>query len=150
MCHSQDRIDEEKARSEKHRPLNEMDGLCPGSYCHFLEPGSLPMDKPEKSHFVFCTAWTNNLSQVEFVRSPFLNYGITAEHQIMPMSSFFYSKASMNSVVPAGSCHRAYILMPIPESCTVSVFASDSYLIRIPYTFRIEGTRTYLRKRNAT
>ena len=84
----------------------------------------------------------------EFVCSPFLNYGVTAEHQIMPMSSFFSSRASMNSVVPAGSCHRSYILMPIPESRTVIVLASESYLIQIPNTFRIEGTRTYLRKRN--
>ena len=85
-------MDEEKSGSEKNRTLNEMDGLCPGSYWHFLEPGSLPTDKPDKSHFVFLYDMDGPTIQEteveppklrfadEFVRSPLLNYGVTAEH----------------------------------------------------------------------
>ena len=56
----------------------------------------------------------------EFVHSPFLK-----------MSSCFSFRASMNKVVPARSCHRAYILNYIVESRTVTVSPTELYLIRI-------------------
>ena len=126
-------MDEEKSGSEKNRTLNEMDGLCPGSYWHFLEPGSLPMDKPEESHSVFCTAWTNRPTVPETgVEPPKLRFADEFVHSpFLKMSSCFSFRASMNKVVPARSCHRAYILNYIVESRTVTVSPTELYLIRI-------------------